>query len=75
MNFFYTFFQILETKKEQCLRSCSTIIFFSPQFFINRDIFVFRSISPEKAACSIDEAFLKEVIDAIIQDPQIGNEK
>ena len=29
----------------------------------------------KKAARSIDEAFLKEVIDSIIQDPEIGNEE
>ena len=34
-----------------------------------------QSILAEKATCSIDEAFLNEVIDAIIQDPKIGNEK
>ena len=59
--------------------------FFTTIFIINHDVLIFRSnprhetileqsISPEKAACSIDEAFIKEVLDGIIQDPQIGNE-
>ena len=34
-----------------------------------------EKLQNEKAARKIDEAFLKEVIDSIIQDPQIGNEE
>ena len=40
-------------------------------------MFFYRNVPNlvEKESHSIDDAFLKEVIDEIIQDPQIGIEK